>query len=98
MYKDFRKDPEIVIYVDFFEETCGGCPAVYEFKDEDGDNYTFYLRNGYAYLEYNGDGSIAKTLINGTMNGFDGVCNFSDFIDWAKDNWVEINYSNNFWE
>jgi len=90
MYKDFRKPQiNIVIDVDSYENSCGGCPTIYDFKDKEGTNYYFRLRHGGARIECEDTGEI---LLSDSMNGFDGVCNWEDVVKWARNNGIVINY------
>lgn len=77
------------IDVENYEETCGGCPTIFDFHDIDNTKYHFRLRNGYAKIVCEDTGEI---LIENNMNGFDGVCNWDDVIIWARNNKVLINY------
>ena len=91
MYKDYREivEPLIEIEVNNYEETCCGCPTIFEFKDNDGTEYYFRLRYGYARIVCEETNEI---LIEDDMSGFDGICNWDDVIKWARINRVLINY------
>lgn len=63
------------------EQTCGGCPTVYEWKDTDGDSYYFRLRWGSWYI-YNE--TTDETIVDGyTDDGADGVCDWGDVKRYA---------------
>lgn len=89
MYKDLRKKREIDILIDVSQvnETCGGCPTIYDFTDSEGTPYHFRLRHGFARIvcEHNDE-----TLISGVMPGFDGVCGWDDVVSWARSNGVVV--------
>ncbi|MEK4427745.1 hypothetical protein MHB54_00645 [Paenibacillus sp. FSL M7-0802] len=89
MFKDLRKkkSPNLIIEVDNYELTCSGCPTIYDFVDTEGTNYDFYLRHGWATIECNDTG---EKLISGYMDGFDGICNWTDVKDWATSLQLEL--------
>ncbi len=91
MYQDLRKKQTINIVIDVksLEQSCGGCPTIYDFKDEEGINYYFRLRHGYARLDCE---DTDETLCEGEMTGFDGVCNWDEMVDWVLKQGVKINY------
>lgn len=94
MYKDYRDNskPDIVIDIDNYECTCSGCPTIYEFTDKGRGNYSFYLRHGKAQLRYEGTNSNPKNelLLSAHMDDFDGICGWSDVVEWAKSNKIQI--------
>lgn len=89
MYKDYR-EPKINIEIDVvsYEETCGGCPTIYCFKDDEGTSYYFHLRYGEAKLVCE---DTKEILISGLMSGRDGICDWDDFVKWSRKNGVLIN-------
>ena len=67
---------EIFVDNNGVEETCFGCPTIFEFSDIDGDNYCFWLRGGSWVLENNtGDVTIC---FGHADQGIDGVCSWND--------------------
>lgn len=93
MYKDLRPKEEvpvtIIINVSSLENSCGGCPTIYDFKDNEGTSYYFRLRHGGARIVCE---DTDEVLLSGSMDGFDGVCDFDDVINWARENGIQINY------
>jgi hypothetical protein len=91
MYNDYRlqKPVEIEINVESYTMECGGCPMIFDFKDEDGTNYYFRLRWGCARIYCEDTNEI---LTNGNMDGFDGVCGWDDAVRWARMNGIKLNY------
>lgn len=88
MYKDLRKKPvDIIIHVKSVIETCGGCPTIFDFKDEEDTSYYFRLRNGGARIVCE---DTDEVLLSGNMRGFDGVCNWDDVVRWARNHGVVL--------
>jgi len=64
-------------------------PTIYGFIDHDITEYAF---------ELNGDRAILKcldtneTLISGSMENYNGLCTWGEFVDWAEEKGVDINY------
>ena len=92
MYKNLRpRNIDIVVEVKHYENTCGGCPTIYDFKDTEGTQYYFRLRNGGARIVCE---DTDEVLTSGDMRGFDGVCGWDDVVEWAMKQGVllEENY------
>lgn len=89
MYRDLRKKREIdiVIDVESVNETCNGCPTIFDFKDKEGTSYYFRLRHGGARIVCEDND---ETLLSGRMSGFDGVCDWDDVVSWARNNGVAL--------
>lgn len=90
MYKDYRveKPVEIEIELKTYENTCGGCPTIYDFTDTEGASYYFRLRHGGARLVCE---DTSEVLLSEHMSGFDGVCGWDDFVKWAREHGVLVN-------
>jgi len=71
------------------KETCSGCPTIFEWKTKGGKNTYFLLRHGYARIA-----KEEKILVEGNMNGFDGVCCWWDVKKWAKKKRLKLNDKN----
>lgn len=69
------------------EETCGGCPTIFEWENGKGESIYFRLRHGGARIV---NESREKTLLSGSMAEFDGVCNWDDVVKWAKNNGLKL--------
>lgn len=69
------------------EETCGGCPTIFEWENKKNEQFYFRLRGGGARIVNETEGI---TIISGSMDGFDGVCNFKDVTKWAKKNGLKL--------
>jgi hypothetical protein len=91
MYKDnrIRRQADIEISVKSYEETCYGCPSIFEFEDYEGTKYHFRLRHGYARIVCE---DTDEVLLSDSMNGFDGICSWDDARRWARINGIEIKY------
>lgn len=63
------------------QKTCGGCPTVFEWNNRKGHSIYFRLRNGSARIV---NETKDKELINESMDGFDGVCNWKNVVEWAQ--------------
>ena len=67
--------------------TCDFSPTIIEFTDTEGKEYTFYFRDGYAYIECDTTNTV---LVKGDMLGRSSVCNWVDAIHWAARSGVII--------
>jgi len=67
------------------EQTCGACPTIFEWFDDKDERYYFRLRHGYAKIVRDKDSHI---IVEAKMPGFDGICNFDDAEEWAKNQGV----------
>lgn len=76
-YEVVKDDEPNFIKVTDVEETCGGCPTIFEFKNEDGDELYFRLRHGCWRLE---NESKRVTLLSGDAEwlGLDGTCSWNE--------------------
>ena len=73
--------------VNNLKQTVFGCPTIFEWENKKGHSIYFRLRHGYGRIvNENKD----KTLIEGIMIGFDGVCSWDDVVDWAKKNKLKL--------
>lgn len=62
----------------YAEQTCGGCPTIYEFDDIHGDHYYFRLRYGcWRLVNESKDEEIASGD-NGSVLGVDGICSWEE--------------------
>lgn len=91
MYKDLRDKPKlnIIINIKKFIRLIGGCNTIYKFEDEGGTQYYFGLRNGYARIICK---DTDEVICSSKMNGFVGVCDWVEMVNWALKNGVKINY------
>ena len=70
------------------EQTCGGCPTVFEWKNNKEHSIYFHLRNGYARII---NETKNKTIIQGTFPYGDGVCSWAEVVKWADENQLHLN-------
>ena len=63
-----------------FEQTCYGCPTVFEWDNKKGDHFYFRLRHGYAYIQNETSNTV---VIKGNFPNADGICSWSEVKDWA---------------
>lgn len=78
--KNQLKSKHHILRTKHYEETCGGCPKSFTFVDIHDKKYEFYLRSGHACLTCLTDDCV---LLSEKMPGFDGVCQWQDFVAWA---------------
>jgi hypothetical protein len=73
------------------EETCGGCPTIFEWENSKGEFIYFRLRGSIARIV---NETRDKIIISSDyMDGFDGVCNFKDVKKWAKSKGLKLKQS-----
>lgn len=68
-------------------QTCSGCPMIWEWKNNKGHNIYFRLRNGYARIV---NETKNKTIIKGEFPYGDGICSWEDVIKWANENQLHL--------
>ena len=79
---------EMKNYYDY-EETCGGCPTIFEFQDKDGHKLYFHLRHGYWRLY---DETTNEVLASGSSNKHDGICDWDEALEMMKDEGVYFEF------
>lgn len=69
------------------KETCGGCPMIFEWENRKGHVCYFRLRHGYAKIVNH---TKDKIVLEDSMRGFDGVCQWDDVVEWASKYGVKL--------
>jgi hypothetical protein len=64
-------------------------PTIYGFIDHDITGYIFELNDDYAILKCLDTDEI---LLSGSMESYNGLCTWGEFVDWAEEKGVDINY------
>lgn len=73
--------------VNNLEQTCGGCPTVFEWTNKKGHSIYFRLRHGYARIT---DETRNINIIEGSFPYGDGVCTWEEVVQWAKENGLKL--------
>ena len=73
------------------EQTVYGCPTVFEWINEKGENIYFRLRHGYARIENETKGEI---IICGDFEYGDGICSWKEVVKWAKNKGLKLKLNN----
>lgn len=70
------------------EQTCNGCPTIFEWQSKKGDYIYFRLRHGYGCVE-----NETKDLI--ILEDFfpeaDGICDWGEVVSWAGARGLKLN-------
>lgn len=91
--KRIKQQPRIIIELESesdYQETCAGCPTIFEFDDIDGHHLYFHLRHGNWRLY---DETIDKVLAYGNSSSCDGICDWNDATEMMEDEGVYFDYN-----